>query len=276
MLDIKREQRHATPRSYHRRDRRTMVTTDSLTGTSTTVGSAALKWWNPASKARQPVTAYAMRSRQRSTKIAIRGNGSRCCKTAFLHYPQRQIYGAAFGALPSLALEQSARIPNKRMMEAKKNLLIQFLRVNAKDKYSRHNLFNPRRQLAIGQRSCRSRSGVHVVPSHPEFIRAKFLQLQSKLLMEIARAQCSGIAAEMVRADNLIIIAHEILEPRVQEMLVDLPINGSWKTATGRHASIINEMLDEGTTLVEEEVLPEEGDAEWRVRLTQIAIKLLA
>jgi hypothetical protein len=110
----------------------------------------------------------------------------------------------------------------------------------------------------------------------PEVIRAKFLIAQANLFVEIALAKCSEIETEMIRADNLVMISREILEPRVQELLFDMPLDGSWMPAAGPHAEIIGTMLDEGTLVIEEDYMPENGDGPWRVRLTEEAVRILA
>jgi hypothetical protein len=111
-------------------------------------------------------------------------------------------------------------------------------------------------------------------PPTPEIIRAKLLVAQARVLVEVARLKCTEIEAEMVRADNLLILALEILEPRVQELLTDAPLDGAWMPASGPHTEIIGMMLDEGSLVLEED--QGVGDGPWRVRLTKDAIKLLS
>jgi hypothetical protein len=115
-----------------------------------------------------------------------------------------------------------------------------------------------------------------VLPEPPEFIRTAFLIIRSKLLVEIAKARFSQLESEMVRAQTLRIIALEILSPRVQEVLLNLPLDRSWTPGAGPHADILGRMLDEGSLLVEEDEMPEDGDAPWRVRLTEMAVEILA
>ncbi|WP_158746847.1 hypothetical protein [Acidisphaera sp. L21] len=62
----------------------------------------------------------------------------------------------------------------------------------------------------------------------------------------------------------------------MQELLVWLPGDRSWMPATGPYATIIAEMLDDGTVLIEEDHMPDDGDGQWRVRLTEAAVKILA
>ncbi|WP_158743477.1 hypothetical protein [Acidisphaera sp. L21] len=113
-------------------------------------------------------------------------------------------------------------------------------------------------------------------PHPPETVQTRLLIAQSRLLLEIAKAQCSELECEMVRADNLVRIAREIRKPRVQELLLDMPLDGSWMPGSGAYADTITAMLDEGSLVIEEADMPEDGDAPWRVRLTKEAIKILA
>jgi hypothetical protein len=110
----------------------------------------------------------------------------------------------------------------------------------------------------------------------PEVIRAKFLVAQATLFVEIALAKCSEIEADMIRANNLVMISREILEPQVQELLVGMPLDGAWMPPAGPYAEIINAMLDEGTLVIEEDHMPEGDDVPWRVRLTAEAVRILA
>jgi hypothetical protein len=112
-------------------------------------------------------------------------------------------------------------------------------------------------------------------PEHLEVSRARFLIIQSQLLVEIAKTRCSGIESEMLRAEKLRLITLEILSPRVQELLLDLPLDRSWMPGSGPYANVLGRMLDEGSLLVEEDEMPEDGDAPWRVRLTEEAVKIL-
>ena len=114
------------------------------------------------------------------------------------------------------------------------------------------------------------------MPLPPEIIRARFLQVQSRLLIAIAEARCSVLQSEMVRANNLMLIAREILDPSVQELLLDMPLDGSWMQGSGLYSEIMTTMLDEGTLVLEEDQMPEDDDAVWRVRLTKEAIEILS
>ncbi|WP_158745428.1 hypothetical protein, partial [Acidisphaera sp. L21] len=63
----------------------------------------------------------------------------------------------------------------------------------------------------------------------------------------------------------------------VIEALQSLPVDGSWAPAAGAHSVIINDLLDEGSMLVEEEELS--GDdylRPWRVRLTDAGIACIS
>ncbi|WP_158745659.1 hypothetical protein [Acidisphaera sp. L21] len=110
----------------------------------------------------------------------------------------------------------------------------------------------------------------------PEVIRARFLIAQSRLMVEIAWTRCSELEAERIRSNNLIMIAREILEPRVQELLLDMPLDGAWTPGAGPHSEIISTMLDDGTLVIEEDRMPEDGDGPWRVRLTKEAMEILS
>jgi hypothetical protein len=113
-------------------------------------------------------------------------------------------------------------------------------------------------------------------PLPPEIIQARFLRAHARLLVEVAICRCSNLETEIIRGNNLIMIAREILQPRVQELLLDMPIDGAWMPGVGPYAEIITAMLDEGTLVIEEDHMPEDGDAPWRVRLTKEAIEILS
>jgi hypothetical protein len=115
-----------------------------------------------------------------------------------------------------------------------------------------------------------------VPPLPPEVIRAKFLIIQAHLLIEIALVRCSKIETEIIRSNNLVAISRELLDPQVQELVLDMPIDGSWMPAAGPYTEIIDTMLDEGSLVLEEDHMPEDDDGPWRVRLTDEAVRLLA
>jgi hypothetical protein len=107
-------------------------------------------------------------------------------------------------------------------------------------------------------------------------IQASFMIIQTRLLQEATLLGNREHAEASRQAATLVSIAREIMARPVQELLAWLPRDGSWVLGAGPYADIISQMLDEGTELVEEEVMPEDGGGAWRVRLTETALKILA
>ena len=67
-----------------------------------------------------------------------------------------------------------------------------------------------------------------------------------------------------------------VLPVAMLEALRSLPIDGSWAPGIGAHSEMFNEMLDTGTLLIEEELLPTDDDEQtWRIRITKSGISLI-
>jgi hypothetical protein len=109
-----------------------------------------------------------------------------------------------------------------------------------------------------------------------EVIRTRLLVARSRMLVESAQRLCNGTAQEIERAHQLIAMSVELLSADVQEAILSLPTNGDWAPGRGRFSKVISEMLDNGTLLIEEDQMPEDGNAPWRVRLTNETINCLA
>ena len=60
-------------------------------------------------------------------------------------------------------------------------------------------------------------------------------------------------------------------------LLLAMPADGSWMCGSGKHSAMLNTLLDETSSLVEEDVIPEDGpDAPWMVRLTAAGLAMRA
>lgn len=67
----------------------------------------------------------------------------------------------------------------------------------------------------------------------------------------------------------------QTLSSTLMAALLSLPIDGSWVAASGPGASHLNELLDGGSLLIEEEDLLEDDHCIWRVRLTSVGVDAL-
>jgi hypothetical protein len=122
---------------------------------------------------------------------------------------------------------------------------------------------------------CKAMAGL-APQRHPEIVRARLLVARSKVLGEMGRLQHAAVAEQIARAVSLKKIASELLSAEVQDTLIGFPQDGAWMPGSGPYSRIINDMLDGGSLLIEEDDFGEDDEAPWRVRLTREAIQLLA
>jgi hypothetical protein len=104
---------------------------------------------------------------------------------------------------------------------------------------------------------------------------------QSKLRRSESSRICLEIKNEIERAGMVIRASHatlsrsglshdRVVSISIQRLLQSLPRLGGWMPGSGKYSSMLNDLLDAGTTLIEERFVEfdPDGPSEWLVRLT--------